>query len=381
MSVFRTFWQVVRKYKATIILYTVLLIVFGGINLSSGDQQKEFVDSKPDILIVNQDQDSKLTDNLVRYIEQHSHQIKVDHDEEAINDALFYRDVNYVIYIPENYGRDTLAGNKPKLSIKSTGDYMASFSEMMLNRYLKLQTIYQTQATSEDELIRQINQSLQKSVDVTVSSSLDTSKLSNVSLYFNFATYSIMAVVIYVICLVISSFKENAVHKRTVISSMNYRKYNRQILFASCFYALIVWCFYILLGLILLGDVMFSLRGLMYMLNSFVFTFCALTLALLISTIVTDKNAVSGIVNTISLGCAFLCGAFVPAEWLPSSVLGFAHILPAYWYIHSNDLLKTIEVITLESVQPILMDCLVVIGFSFVFIIINNIVSKRQRES
>ena len=116
------------------------------------------------------------------------------------------------------------------------------------------------------------------------------------------------------------------------------------------------------------------------MLNAFLFTFCSLTIALLISTLVTDKNAVSGIVNVIALGSAFLCGAFVPAEWLPKGVLQIAHALPAYWYINSNDLLKTIEVFNLESLKPILINSFVLVVFSVLFIIINNIISKFKQK-
>lgn len=35
MIVFSTFWRIVKKYKGTILLYTVMLIMFGGINLTS----------------------------------------------------------------------------------------------------------------------------------------------------------------------------------------------------------------------------------------------------------------------------------------------------------------------------------------------------------
>lgn len=78
-------------------------------------------------------------------------------------------------------------------------------------------------------------------------------------------------------------------------------------------------------------------------------------------------------------GSAFLCGAFVPAEWLPDTVLKIAHILPAYWYINSNELLKTIETIDFESLTPIFTNMIVLVGFSTLFIIINNIVSRKKR--
>jgi len=380
MTVFKTFWKIINKYKGTIILYTVILIIFGGINMSTNDTGTTFVDSKPDILIINKDEEIGITKNLVDYLKQNSNIINVKNNEEAINDALFYRDVNYVIYIPENYRQDVLNGLNPEINIKSTGDYSASLAEMMLSRYVQIQNIYKDNINNEDELIEAINNNLSKKSSVEMTSKLDASKMTKVASYFNFASYSIMAVVIFIICLVLSSFHEKTVNKRTIISSMNYKEHNRLILFASFMYSVIVWFLYVVLGLILLGNIIFTARGLMYLLNTFVFTFCALTIALLISTIVSNKNAINGIVNVVALGSAFLCGAFVPAEWLPKAVLNIAHILPAYWYINSNDLLKTMETINFETLKPVFNNMLVILAFAILFIIMNNIISKKKQK-
>lgn len=380
MTVFKTFWKIINKYKGTIILYTVILIIFGGINMSTNDTGTTFVDSKPDILIINKDEEIGITKNLVDYLKQNSNIINVKNNEEAINDALFYRDINYVIYIPENYRQDVLNGLNPEINIKSTGDYSASLAEMMLSRYVQIQNIYKDNINNEDELIEAINNNLSKKSSVEMTSKLDASKMTKVASYFNFASYSIMAVVIFIICLVLSSFHEKTVNKRTIISSMNYKEHNRLILFASFMYSVIVWFLYVVLGLILLGNIIFTARGLMYLLNTFVFTFCALTIALLISTIVSNKNAINGIVNVVALGSAFLCGAFVPAEWLPKAVLNIAHILPAYWYINSNDLLKTMETINFETLKPVFNNMLVILAFAILFIIMNNIISKKKQK-
>lgn len=380
MTVFKTFWKVVKKYKGTIILYTVMLIVFGGINMATGDNQIDFVDSKPDVLIVNQDEEKGITENLINYIEDNCNIIDLEQDEEAINDALFYRDVNYVIYIPKGYRKDVLDGKNPELDIKSTGDYQASLAEMMLSRYVETQNVYVKGLENEADIIKAINDNFSKKTSVEMISKLDTGKTGKATLYFNFASYSIMAVVIFIICLVLSSFHEKTVNKRTIISSINYKTHNRLILSASFAYSVIVWALFLIVGMILLGDIMLTTRGLVYMLNSFVFTFCSLTIALFISTLVNDKNAVSGIVNVVALGSAFLCGAFVPAEWLPDTVLKIAHVLPAYWYINSNDLLESIEVIDMTTLKLIFVNMAVIIGFSALFIVVNNIVSRMKQK-
>ena len=381
MTVFKTFFRIVNKLKPTIILYTALLIIFGAVNMKTSDNNINFVNSKPDVLIINQDVNKGLTKNLIDYMKKNSNIVKVENNEEKINDALFYREVSYVIYIPKDYRKNVLLGKNPKLDIKKTDEYDAHLSEMMLKRYIKLQNIYNEEAGSEDELITLINDNINDDVNVKITSKVDTSKTYNIAYYFNFASYSILAIIIYIICLVLCSFKEESISKRINISSINYKSHNNKILLASIVFSSIVWLLFVIIGVTIVGDIMFSIRGLISIINSFIFTFCALTLSILISSITNNKNAISGIVNVIALGSAFLCGAFVPAEYLPSSVLNFAHILPAYYYINSNDLLKNIDVINISSMHPIIINMIIIIMFSILFIILNNVVTRKKRKS
>ena len=381
MTVFKTFFRIVNKLKPTIILYTALLIIFGAVNMKTSDNNINFVNSKPDILIINQDVNKGLTKNLIDYIKKNSNIVKVENNEEKINDALFYREVSYVIYIPKDYRKNVLLGKNPKLDIKKTDEYDAHLSEMMLKRYIKLQNIYNKEAGSEDELITLINDNINDDVNIKITSKVDTSKTYNIAYYFNFASYSILAIIIYIVCLVLCSFKEESISKKINISSINYKSHNNKILLASIVFSSIVWLLFVIIGVIVVGDIMFSIRGLISIINSFIFTFCALTLSILISSLTNNKNAISGIVNVIALGSAFLCGAFVPAEYLPSSVLNFAHILPAYYYINSNDLLKNIDVISISSMHSIIINTIIIIMFSILFIILNNVVTRKKRKA
>ena len=380
MTVFKTFWKVVKKYKGTIILYTSMLIIFGGINLQTNNTTTTYVDKKPDILIINNDKEEGLTKNLINYINENTNIKEIKNDEEAINDALFYRDVNYIIYIPKNYRKDVLEGKNPTINIKSSKDYNSSLAEMILKNYIKIQNIYANEIKDEKEIINSINNTLTKKSNIQTTTKLDTNKLLKVSRYFNFASYSIMAVIIYIVCLVLNSFNNETVRKRTIISSMNYKEHSKQILFASLLYSIIVWILYVLLGIILLGDILLQTRGLIYILNALIFTITSLTIALLISSLIKNKGAISGVVNVVALGSAFLCGSFIPLEWLPNSVLRISKILPTYYYAITNDKLATIEILNLNSLKPLFFNMLILICYSILFIIINNIALKKKQK-
>lgn len=377
MTVFNTFWKVINKYKGTIILFTVMLILFGGINTTTSNNNLDFTNDKPDIIIINNDQNKGLTKNLISYLKENTNVKNIK--EEEIDDALFYRQVNYIIYIPKNYRNDILSGINPKIDIKTTGDYDSSLAEMILTRYLKTQEVYSKTTSNEQELIEKINTNLKTKSEVSITSTVNTDKTSKVSRYYNFASYSIMYTIIFIICMVLASFNEKTIKKRTIISSMNYKTHNKLILKASFLYSIIVWLLFMVLGIILFPDTVISLRGLIYTINAFVFTFASLTLALLISSLSSNKNVITGIANVVCLGSAFLCGAFIPTTWLPETVIKVSRVFPTYWYVNSNDLLSNLEKINLNSLEPIIINMLVVLLFSLIFIVLTNIISKKKQ--
>lgn len=378
MTVFKTFLKVLNKNKFVVILYTIILLVFGGINMQTSENSTNFVASKPNVLIINNDENEGISKNLSDYIEKNTNIVKVEDDEEAANDALFYRDVSYIVYIPKNYRQDVLNGKNPEIEIKSAGDYGGSYAEMILSRYIKVQNIYSKEIENENELIEKINETLSEEVGIQKTTTLDTNSLSKATFYYNFANYSILAGTVYVICLVLSSFREEKVRKRSIVSSMSYKKHNRILLLANGLFATGLWLLYVVLSFVFVGDIIFSTQGIIYIINSFVFTICALIIAFLIGTIVNNKNAINGIVNVVALGSSFLCGAFVPMEWLPDVVLKIAHILPSYYYISNNEIVANLETVNFETMKPILTNMGIMLIFGVAFIIITNVLSKRK---
>lgn len=379
MIVFSTFWRIVKKYKGTILLYTVMLIMFGGINLTSNSTNDMFTPTKPNIFIVNKDSNMGLTKNLINYLKKNTNVVSLEDDEEKINDALFYRDISYVIYIPKNYSKDVLDKKDVTIDIKSSKDYTSSLTEMMLDKYLNVQSNLVNITNNQDELVNMINNTLDVNSEVVVSSKLDNSYLNRVSRYFNFGSYSLLAVIIFIVTLVINSFKENTINKRIIVSSFNCKKHNSMLMLSSFVYSLIVWVLFSLLSIILLGKDMISLRGILYFVNTFMFIMPTLSFGILISTLVNNKDSIGGIVNVVGLGSAFLCGAFIPTEYLPKIVLSIAHIFPAYYFIDSNNLLSSMEIINFSNLIPVFINYFVLIIFMLIFIVVNNYVLKKKR--
>lgn len=383
MTVFKSFLKILNKFKVPVIMYSVILIVFAALQLQTSDKSTNFVSSKPDILIINKEETgktSKLTNNLIEYLKKSTNIKEIENTDNSINDALFYRDVNYIIYIPINYENDFLNGLNPQIEVKSVGDYPSSYAEMLLTKYVKVANIYSQNIKNEDELIAKINDTLAKQVDVKIASKLDTSALSKANFYYNFANYSILAGCVYVISLMLSSFRAEKIKKRTIISSMSLKKHNTILLLSNFLFAVVLWAFYVLVSFVLLENVMTTINGLLYIINSFIFMICALTIAFLIGNLEIDKEAINGVVNVIALGSSFLCGAFVPSQYLPEYVVKISKILPSYWYMNNNELIASIEKVNIATLQPIIINVIIILGFCVMFSIISNIISKRKTK-
>lgn len=379
MTVFSTILKILNKLKGMLILYTVILISITALNQTSGSIT-EFEESKPDLIIVNKELEDPITKGFTDYLEEHCELKDIDvNDKEKISDAIFYRDVNYIVYIPNHFGKDLLEGKKPKLEYKSTGDENASYCQMIIEKYIRTVMIYKDYYQGE-ELTKKVGDVVENDTKVTLKTSLDTSSLSSMTRYFNFLNYALLAGCVYCISMILASLKEQNVRKRTIISSFNYKKYNRIVLMSLSIVILAMWMMYMILSFILFKNQMTTSNGIAYMLNSLVFALCSLSIGFLIGNITQNKNAIGGIVNVVALGTSFLCGCFVPFDYMPDYVIKIAHILPTYYFVKNNETIKTIETFGGDVLKPLLINGGIIVAFAILFIIITNYVSKKKER-
>lgn len=380
MIVFKTFLKILNKNKFVVILYTVILLSFGIINLRSNTTQMDFTATKPSILIVNNDKEEGITKSFIDYISKTSEIKDIKNNEDARNDALFYEDVHYIVYIPEGFNEDFLNGERPELDIKKATNYNSSYAEMIIKRYFSVATIYQKYISNEDLLITKINDTLDQTIDVEIKTKLDTTTLNKAAYYFNFASYSLLACLIYIICMVLSIFNSTNIKKRNIISSTNYKKGNRILLLSNLLFAFCMWLLYSLTAIICIGTSIININGLLLIGNTLLFTVVATTIAFMFGNLSIKKEAISGLMTVIALGSSFLCGVFVPLEYLPDVVISIAKVLPTYYFVDANNKIASLENINIDTLKPILINMLILILFATVFIIITNIISKKKQK-
>ena len=379
MILFKTILKILNKLKGLIILYTIMLISVTLVNQTSGNVDS-FEEVKPSVIIVNNDKSKNgVTNHFIKYLENHMEVKDIDiGNEEKIDDALFYRDVSLVVYIPDGFGDDLLDNKDVSVEYKISGDKGSSYGKMLVQNYFDSFNIYNNYYDG-DELFDRLDNALNVDVNVEVKSKIDTNSLSRMARFFNFLNYAILAGCVYSISMILASLKSENVRKRTIVSSYDYKKYNRIVLEACSIVIIGMWILYMILALIIFKDLFISMNGLWYVINSFVFSLCSLCIGFLIGNITQNKGAISGIVNVVSLGSSFLCGCFVPFEFMPDYVIKIAHIFPTYYFVINNEALKVMDNFSLSSVSPLILNMGIVLIFGVCFVIITNYVSKNKQ--
>lgn len=376
MTVFKTYWKIVKKNIGIIILYTVMLLVFGTMNLKANKNSFEFISSKPDIIIVN-NSSGIITDNLISYLKTNAN-VKNITNENDIDDAVFFRDANYVIYIPKDFETKLESGKEVNIDIKTNNSYDSYIASELLNRYLDVFSKYMNLYNDKILAIQKLDNTLNKKASVIIENK--TSLNSKTSLFYNFSSYSIMAIVIYIICLVLSSFNDEKISKRTNVSGMNYKTFNNYLYISSFSFTFIIFIVYLILSFLILKSSILNINGILYGLNMFIFFIVSFTMAILISNLVKSKGAISGVVNVISLGSAFLCGAFIPVKYMPSFALKIAHIFPTFYFIDNNEYIASLQNFDKASYEFVLKNFIIMIVFIIFFLILNTLVTRFKRK-
>lgn len=376
MTIFKTYWKIVKKNIGIIILYTVMLLVFGTMNLKANKNSLEFISSKPDIIIVN-NSSGIITDNLISYLKTNANVKNITYEND-IDDAVFFRDANYVIYIPKEFENKIENGKEFNIDIKTNNSYDSYIASELVNKYLDVFSKYMNLYNDKILAIQKLDNTLNKKTSVVIENK--TNLNSKTSLFYNFSSYSIMAIVIYIICLVLSSFNDEKISKRTSVSGMNYKTFNKYLYISSFTFTFIIFIVYLILSFLILKSSILNINGILYSLNMFIFFIVSFTMAILISNLVKSKGAISGVVNVISLGSAFLCGAFIPVKYMPSFALKIAHIFPTFYFIDNNEYIASLQNFDKASYEFVLKNLIIMIIFVMIFLILNSLVTRFKRK-
>ncbi|MCR4841436.1 MAG: ABC transporter permease [Lachnospiraceae bacterium] len=333
MQVFKLFFKIAKTKKVMIIIFVVIFLLMIRFNDNHSSTDEMFTTSRMKLTVYDKD-GTEASKKLCEHLAKGNDIYECEDDKDKLTDALYYTATNYVITINEGYEKNLEEGNTDGLfSVRFLHDsYTNRLADDELNTYVKVVRAYMAGGSSLYEAIDQAEESLAVKSDVKIKTVSEEDVASRSELFFYYLPYVIISLVVTILSPVLISMNRKELSRRTRCSSMKESAVNVQTILAS-----ITLVALIMVGLLGYGVVenggMYSGRIWFCVLNTVIFTVVCTALALLLSTFNISENALTFMIQVLGLGMSFLCGVFVPMEYMGNTVKLIGRFLPAYWYI------------------------------------------------
>ncbi len=376
MTTFKAFLRILKKRLWIIIMYSAILVfcIMGNSQTNTG--MTNFVETKPDMIVYDND-DSEISRKFKEYIKERSNEPTIADTKDGLSDALYYDGVDYVIYLNKGFGEAARKGEKPEIEVKSLKNINAYLAETFVNRFTGV--INACAPGTEAGVLKCAEEPLKNETETVLVKKKDTVGLSNLALFFTFMNYPIIAALVFAVAYTVSSFKREMTKKRLQVSATSYRSINTKLLVYNFIIAAVLLVVYIVIAFALNGGIVFSTYGWLMIVNAIFMSIFATAFALLLTNILNSHNAILAVVNVVAIGSSFLTGVFVPMEWMPEAVVNLGRALPSFYYTTNNTEIIKLEAFDFSSLQPVLVNYLILIVSTIIVVIINNIVIRRKR--
>lgn len=387
MQVFNACFKVIRRNFVSMLVYLLIFIFFVVLLTIFYQTPAEtlFEPVRPRVAIFNEDTEDPFTASFIAWLEGQTHRVDVADKTESIQDAVFYRYVNYILRIPAGFGQQIMSGHlpQPKLQRTQSPDNWSGIAmDLYIERYIELSALFSRNldSISASELSISVQNALARETTVQLNAGVQTT-INRTAYYFIYLAYAMMAVMILGITTVLLVFNQSDLKRRNLSSPLNLFRFNAQLVFACLLFALSVWLLMFLISL-LMGSYQLVLAELLLLaLNSLTFTLACLSLSFLLSQFVRSRAVQQSMANVIALGTCFVSGVFVPQELLGDTVQKIASFTPTYWYVLAVNEIDSLSSYALQDIQIILSHILIQLGFAVALLAVSLAAVRQKRQT
>lgn len=385
MQVYKAFFKVIKKNRGLLLIYLVVFMVLALLltNTYNPPQDTDFSKVKVNIAFINDDNDSLLVAGLKTYLSENANLVDLPDEPQKLQDALFFRQVEYILRVPDGFTEAMLSGREVQLEKTIVPDSTSNvYMDLLINKYLNTAQTYTTYmpGLSQAELTQYLDKDLAEQSQVTmISNGSHSANAEKSGYYFNYLSYSMFAILILGVCSVMLVFNNTDLKRRNLCSPIRSANMNFQMILGNLSFAILTWLVLISASFVMYGSFMFTANGLLLLLNSFVFTLAALSISYLIANLVKSRGAMSAVSNVFALGTSFISGVFVPQELLGANVLTIASFTPTYWYIKANNEIAAAVSFNANNLQSIFTSMVLVLAFGVAVLGVTLVLIKQRR--
>lgn len=339
MTVFRGFLMITKRNIHLMFLYIVVFLAIA-VQKTTNNTSSSFQPESLNITVIDRD-NGELARGLTAYLEQFHTLVDIPDDVSILQDRMFYRDIYYVVTIPESFEERCLYGGELLPVTKVPGSNSGFYVDQQIDTFLNDVRILTESGFSLTDAITDVIENGDDMSEVTL---LDKNGYGgdppDHAFMFQYMPYILISILCYALTYIMIAFLNPDVKKRMMCSAVPVQSQNIQLFLGYILVGLFVWSICTILPFMMYRKSFITDPNMpFYLLNSFLMTLVSLSLAFLSGTLVKREELVSAVVNVLSLGMSFLCGVFVDLDILNKGVRTAAQFLPVYWYETVNGLL------------------------------------------
>ena len=336
MQTFKCFFKVVyANLTQTIVITGIFVVMAVLMGLFGGGQDSIFERTSANIGIVNRDR-HPISLGLLEYLETLHRLVPMEDDMLALEDAIFFEQVRYVLIIDEGFGANFASGDESFLwNIAAPHNNAVSvFIERQIDVYMQTIRGYLAARFTYEQAAYLTRHDLRQEVNII-------SAMGNLipSRYFDAMVFIMLSMIVSSLAPALIVFKKADISRRLEASPEAPHSRTAALTLGSICLALIVWVMIMIPAHFLHHESLLSLRGGLHMLNSFVLASMCVAAAVLIVQLTDNMNVVIGATIMLSVTLGFASGAFVPIAIMSEQMLTIVQFTPAFWYGQNNLLL------------------------------------------
>ena len=385
MQVFRVYFRIIKANLKLMSIYFIIFILAAiFFSIAAAPKSVEgFSQTRINAAFVSLDEDTALVQGLKTYLENYVSYVEVENKQQKLQDALFYREVEYILTIPKGFTREFLQRKDVVVEKTAVPDSRARmYVDMAINKYLNTARVYSNTVPemTEEKLVEAVSESLSAEVQVDLRTfGVKKEGGSFAVSYFNYLAYSLLALLILGVGANLRVFNDKNLKRRNLCSPMKHRSFSMQLIAANLVFGLLCYGSMIILAFLLKSESMMTYKGILLCVNALVFMIAALSMSFLVGNLIKSREAQSAIANTLSVGLSFVSGVFIPQELLSDRVLTIASFSPIYWYVRTNNGIGLLSSFDMNNLSSLFIYMLIQLGFAAAIFSVALVISKQKR--
>lgn len=386
MQVFSAFFKIAYKRITALGIYFIIYVVVTFMfSITAKDEVNANFQSKSLTIYIMDEDCSAASNALWEYLSSLHNVADLPAKKETLCDQLYYRTLDYILIIPEGFEEKLAALETENLfqNTKIPGSANGYFVDQQVSQYTRTLQLYLAGGYSMDTAIEKTDSSIRNLAPVSSISFHEENSDINPRVFYlyQYLPYIFIAMFFSGLAPILVIFNKDSIYAKMCCSALPLSKRNLYLSIASLVYSLVSWFLFMILGIIIYREDMFSHISLLAMGNSFVFLLVAVAITLLVSLFAPNDNTVNMLANIVGLSMSFLSGVFVPQYMMAGGVLSVGKFLPAYWYIKANNMLAgfSSDPFSMDTyVQCLGIELLFAVAVFAVALTVSKVRSKRN---